>query len=93
VEAMSAPVSITGRVGVCPSTGGRVFRAVPEERLSHVGRATGALLRRYERPRPGELVPVVHVRELGGIPNPAHRTPTPEIHDDETQPAPVGGAR
>lgn len=37
-------------------------------RLTHLGRATGRAIRRYERDRPGELVHV-DIKKLGNIPD------------------------
>ncbi len=62
------PVAIADRVGVAPSTAHAVLRRCRLNRLSHVDRATGEPIRRYERDRPGELIHV-DVKKLGNIPD------------------------
>ncbi|MGY1988054.1 IS481 family transposase [Blastococcus sp. SYSU DS0669] len=62
------PVAIADRVGVAPSTAHAVLRRCRINRLSHVDRATGEPIRRYERDRPGELIHV-DVKKLGNIPD------------------------
>jgi transposase InsO family protein len=62
------PVAIADRVGVAPSTAHAVLRRCRLNRLSHVDRATGEPIRRYERERPGELIHV-DVKKLGNIPD------------------------
>jgi transposase InsO family protein len=62
------PVAIADRVGVAPSTAHAVLRRCRINRLSHVDRATGEPIRRYERERPGELIHV-DVKKLGNIPD------------------------
>jgi transposase InsO family protein len=62
------PVAIADRVAVAPSTAHAVLRRCRLNRLSHVDRATGEPIRRYERERPGELIHV-DVKKLGNIPD------------------------
>jgi transposase InsO family protein len=62
------PVAIADRVGCAPSTAHAVLRRCRINRLSHVDRATGEPIRRYERERPGELIHV-DVKKLGNIPD------------------------
>ena len=61
------PVRIAARVGCAPSTVHKVLVREGLNRLSHVDRATGEPVRRYERDRPGELLHV-DVKRLGVIP-------------------------
>jgi transposase InsO family protein len=62
------PMQIADRVGCAPSTAHRVLVRCRLNRLSHVDRATGEPIRRYERERPGELIHV-DVKKLGNIPD------------------------
>jgi transposase InsO family protein len=62
------PVEIATRVGVAPSTAHQVLRRCRLHRLSHVDRATGEPVRRYEHDRPGALLHV-DVKKLGNIPD------------------------
>jgi transposase InsO family protein len=62
------PVAIAGRVGVAPSTAHAVLRRCRLNRLSHVDRATGEPIRRYEHDHPGSLIHV-DVKKLGNIPD------------------------
>jgi transposase InsO family protein len=62
------PVAIADRVGRAPSTVHAVLVRCRLNRLSHVDRATGEPIRRYERERPGELIHV-DVKKLGNIPD------------------------
>ena len=55
------PVPIADRVGCAPSTVHAVLRRVRLNRLSHLDRATGEPIRRYEHDRPGALL---HARRL-----------------------------
>lgn len=52
------PVQIAGRVGLAASTVHRILVREGLNRLDHMDRATGEVVRRYERDRPGELVHV-----------------------------------
>jgi transposase InsO family protein len=61
------PVQIAGRVGVPASTVHRVLVRAGLNRLDHMDRATGEVVRRYERERPGDLVHV-DVKKFGLIP-------------------------
>jgi transposase InsO family protein len=65
------PARIGHRLGMQPSTVGRVLRREGEPPLAHVDLATRRQLRgavhRYERARPGELVHV-DVKKLGKVP-------------------------
>lgn len=51
-----------------PSTVHRVLTRFGLARLTHLDRATGHVIRRYERDRPGELVHV-DIKKLGNIPD------------------------
>jgi len=66
------PARIGHRLGMHPSTVGRVLRRAGEPRLHEVDLATRRALRagvrRYERDRPGELVHV-DIKKLGKIPD------------------------
>jgi transposase InsO family protein len=62
------PVQIADRVGVAPSTVHRVLVRCRLNRLSHVDRATGEPIRRYEHDHPGSLIHV-DVKKLGNIPD------------------------
>lgn len=62
------PVQLAPLVGVAPSTVHRVLTRCRLNRLSHVDRATGEPVRRYEHDRPGSLVHV-DVKKLGNIPD------------------------
>jgi transposase InsO family protein len=61
------PDRIAGRTGVPASTVYRVLARNDLNRLDRLDRATGRVVRRYERSRPGELVHV-DVKKLGRIP-------------------------
>lgn len=68
------PARIAGLLGLNPSTVHRVLTRYNIARLSHLDRATGRVVRRYERARPGELVHV-DIKKLGNIPDGGgHRT-------------------
>ena len=56
------------RVGLAPSTVHAVLVRCRINRLSHVDRATGEPIRRYEHERPGDLLHV-DVKKLGNIPD------------------------
>ena len=62
------PVQIAARVGRAPSTVHRVLQRCGISRLSHLDRATGEPIRRYERDRPGAMVHV-DVKKVGNIPD------------------------
>jgi transposase InsO family protein len=62
------PVAIAERVGLAPSTVHQILRRCRINRLSHVDRATGEPVRRYEHPTPGDLLHV-DVKKLGNIPD------------------------
>lgn len=62
------PVAIADRVGCSASTAHQVLRRCRINRLSHVDRATGEPVRRYEHPTPGDLLHV-DVKKLGNIPD------------------------
>lgn len=60
------PARIGPLLGLAPSTVHAVLRRHGMHRLAWLGRPTGALVRRYERARPGELF-LVDVKKLGAI--------------------------
>ncbi|MCB5180389.1 IS481 family transposase [Streptomyces antimicrobicus] len=62
------PARIAHLLGLVPSTVHRVLTRFGLARLTHLDRATGAVIRRYERDRPGELVHV-DIKKLGNIPH------------------------
>lgn len=62
------PVQLAALVGVAPSTVHRVLTRCRVNRLSHVDRATGELVRRYEHDRPGAMLHV-DVKKYGNIPD------------------------
>jgi transposase InsO family protein len=62
------PVAIADRVGCSPSTAHQVLRRCRINRLTHLDRVTGAPVRRYEHPAPGDLLHV-DVKKLGNIPD------------------------
>lgn len=62
------PARIAHLLGLVPSTVHRVLTRYRLARLSHLDRATGRPIRRYERERPGELVHV-DIKKLGNVPD------------------------
>ena len=62
------PVQIGDRVGLAPSTVHQVLVRCRLNRLSHVDRATGEPIRRYEHDHPGSLIHV-DVKKLGNVPD------------------------
>ncbi|MFH9466413.1 IS481 family transposase [Streptomyces clavifer] len=62
------PARIAHLLGLVPSTVHRVRTRYGLARLTHLDRATGRVIRRYERERPGELVHV-DIKKLGNIPD------------------------
>ena len=62
------PVQLAPLVGVAPSTVHRVLTRCRMNRLSHVDRATGEPVRRYEHPHPGAMLHV-DVKKYGNIPD------------------------
>ncbi|MEV0699577.1 IS481 family transposase [Saccharopolyspora sp. NPDC050389] len=61
------PARIAYLLGLNPSTVHRVLVRYKIARLAHLDRATGRVIRRYERDAPGELVHV-DIKKLGNIP-------------------------
>ena len=62
------PVQIADRVGCAPSTVHAVLVRCRLNRLTHVDRATGEPIRRYEHDHPGSLLHV-DVKKLGNVPD------------------------
>ena len=62
------PARIGHRLGIHPSTAHRVLSRYGLARLTWQDRATGRVIRRYERSAPGELVHV-DIKKLGRIPD------------------------
>ncbi|OIV35982.1 IS481 family transposase [Mangrovactinospora gilvigrisea] len=62
------PARIAYLLRLNPATVHRVLTRCRLARLAHLDRATGRVVRRYERARPGELVHV-DVKKLGNIPD------------------------
>lgn len=67
IRLREGPVQLAARLGIAPSTVHRILTGARLNRLSHVDRATGEPIRRYEHPHPGSLVHV-DVKKLGNIP-------------------------
>ena len=62
------PVQLSYRLGIAPSTVHRILTDAHLNRLSHVDRATGEPVRRYEHDHPGAMLHV-DVKKLGNIPD------------------------
>jgi len=62
------PVQLAALCGVAPSTAHRVLTRCGLNRLSHVDRATGQPVRRYEHDHPGAMLHV-DVKKFGNIPD------------------------
>src|SRR5688572_15622358 len=62
------PVQIADRLGMQASTVHAVLVRCRLKRLSHIDRATGEPIRRYEHQRPGDLIHV-DVKKLGRVPD------------------------
>ena len=62
------PVQLACRLGIAPSTVHRILVNAHLNRLSHVDRATGEPVRRYEHDQPGAMLHV-DVKKLGNIPD------------------------
>ena len=60
------PVQLAAMFALAPSTVHRILTASRVSRLSHIDRATGEPVRRYEHPHPGDPVHV-DVKKLGNI--------------------------
>ncbi|QUQ67902.1 IS481 family transposase [Kutzneria sp. CA-103260] len=92
------PARIAFLLGLNPSTVHRVLNRYGLARLTHLDRATGRPVRRYEHPAPGDLVHV-DIKKLGNIPDggghQAHGRPAgrrnSSAHRDPNRPRTVGG--
>jgi transposase InsO family protein len=62
------PIEIADRVGVAPSTVHKILVRCRINRLTHIDRATGEPIRRYEHDHPGSLVHI-DVKKLGNVPD------------------------
>lgn len=62
------PVQLAPRLGIAPSTVHRILSSCHLNRLTHVDRATGEPIRRYEHDHPGAMLHV-DVKKLGNIPD------------------------
>lgn len=62
------PVEIADRLGMQSSTVYAVLRRCRLNRLTHIDRATGEPIRRYEHDKPGDLIHV-DVKKLGRVPD------------------------
>ncbi|GAB2679625.1 hypothetical protein GCM10027194_10060 [Thalassiella azotivora] len=62
------PVQLAAMTGVAPSTAHQVLVRCRLNRLTHVDRATGEPVRRYEHPHPGSMIHV-DVTKFGNIPD------------------------
>jgi len=81
------PARIAFLLRLVPSTVHRVLTRYGLARLSHLDRATGKPIRRYEHPAPGELVHV-DIKKLGNIPDGGghrvHGRQTGDVHKRAT---------
>jgi len=92
------PARIAYLLGLNPATVHRVLTRYHLARLTHLDRATGRTIRRYEHPAPGDLVHV-DIKKLGNIPDGGgHKTHGRTIggrnssaHRDPTRPRNVAG--
>jgi transposase InsO family protein len=62
------PVQIADRVGLAPSTVHKILTRNRINRLTHIDRATGEPIRRYEHNHPGSLIHA-DVKKLGNVPD------------------------
>ena len=62
------PVQLAARTAIAPSTVHRILVAARLNRLAHMDRATGEVVRRYEHDHPGSLIHV-DVKKIGNIPD------------------------
>ena len=62
------PARIGFLLGIAPSTVHKVLTRYRLARLAHLDRSTGRMIRRYEHPRPGDMVHV-DIKKLGNIPD------------------------
>jgi transposase InsO family protein len=62
------PVPIADQLGLAASTVHAVLTRNHANRLSHLDRSTGELIRRYEHPAPGDMLHV-DVKKLGNVPD------------------------
>ena len=62
------PIQLAARLGIAPSTVGRILTTCRLNRLAACDRATGEPIRRYEHDHPGSLVHV-DVKKIGNIPD------------------------
>jgi transposase InsO family protein len=62
------PVQLAARCGIAPSTAHQILVRCRLNRLTHLDRATGEPVRRYEHPHPGSMLHV-DVKKLGNIPD------------------------
>jgi transposase InsO family protein len=62
------PVAIADRTGLAPSTVHQVLVRCRINRLTHLDRATGEPIRRYQHEHPGDLIHV-DVKKLGNVPD------------------------
>ncbi len=65
---LHGPAGMAARLGLNPATVHRVLVRYRMPRLDQLDRATGVIVRRYERAQPGELVHV-DIKKLGRIPD------------------------
>src|SRR5690349_21819579 len=85
------PVQLAPLVGVAPSTVHRVLVRCRLNRLSHVDRATGEPVRRYEHDHPGSMLHV-DVKKLGNIPTAAAGATSADDRVTGTAPPPPARA-
>jgi transposase InsO family protein len=92
------PARIAYLLGLNPSTVHKVLHRYGLARLAHLDRATGRVIRRYEHPRPGDLIHV-DIKKLGNIPDGgghkihgrATGTANSSAHRDPTRPRKAPG--
>jgi transposase InsO family protein len=83
------PVQLAAHVGVAPSTVHRVLARCRLNRLSHVDRATGEPVRRYEHDHPGAMLHV-DVKKYGNIPDGGGWRYVGRLHGDRNRSATPG---
>ena len=86
------PVQLACRLGIAPSTVHRILVSAHLNRLSHVDRATGEPVRRYEHDHPGSMLHV-DVKKLGNIPTVAVGATSAVSRARRTAPPPLASPR
>jgi transposase InsO family protein len=86
------PVQIGARVGLAPSTVHAVLVRCRLNRLSHLDRASGEPIRRYEHPHPGAMLHA-DVKKLGNIPDGGGHRHLGRVRGKRNRAATAGAAR